>query len=220
MKLGIRLKTVGLFCVGSSYPATLGPDIQFVRRVDYDGGSRIYIPASSFKGALRSSASRVSKSYGFRSCGEIRPERIKDRHREMGGMCDVCELFGCPWSRSPSPLIFSDLFPTGEVETMVLTRIRISDKSMTAAKGALFSIEYIPPGCEFAGTIEVGGVPKEKVPLLLLSLAELRLGRLGRGSGLVDLKIEGADRLDEALKGTAWSSLLNELKGWLWDGVP
>lgn len=220
MRLNVRLKTVGLFCIGSSYPTAVGPDIQFVKRINHDGSSQFYIPASSFKGALRSSASRISESYGFKSCGEIRPERIKDKHKKMGGVCDVCELFGYPWSNSPSPLIFSDLLPADEVETVVLTRIRIDDKSMRAAKGALFSIEYIPPGCEFAGTIELGNVFKEKIILLLLSLAELRLGRIGRGSGLIDLRIENTNGLDEILKNTVWMALLTELKGWLWNDAP
>ncbi|MCX8171651.1 MAG: RAMP superfamily CRISPR-associated protein [Candidatus Bathyarchaeota archaeon] len=220
MKFNVRLKTVGLFCIGWSYPTVIGPDIQFAKRIDYDGGSQIYIPASSFKGALRSSASRIAESYGFKSCGEIRPERIKDKHEKNGGVCDVCDLLGYPWSNSPSPLLFSDLLPVDKVEMLTLTRARIDDKSMKAAYGALFSIEYIPPGCEFAGTIEIIDAPKEKVILLLLSLAELRLGRIGRGSGFIDLRIEDADDLNKALKDTIWLNLLNELRGWLWNDIP
>jgi len=198
----------------------MGPDIQFVKRISYNGDSQIYIPASSFKGALRSSASRIAESYGFKSCEEIRPERIREKHEKIGGICDVCKLFGYPGNNLPSPLIFSDLLPTGPVEVFALTRVRIDDRSMRAAEGALFSTEYIPPQCEFAGTIELINVPKEKVALLLLSLAELRLGRIGRGSGLVDLKIENASELDNVLKNTVWSNLLNELKEWLWRDDP
>jgi len=198
----------------------MGPDIQFVKRISYEGSSDIYIPASSFKGALRSSASRVSESYGFRSCGEIRPERIREKHEKIGGLCDICELFGYPGSALPSPLIFSDLLPINHVETLTLTRVRIDDRSMKAAEGALFSIEHVPPGCEFTGTIELTNVPREKIILLLLSLAELRLGRIGRGNGLIDLRIEDVSKLENVLKGTLWLGLLNELKGWLWNGLP
>lgn len=219
MKLSVKLKTVSLFCVGWSYPTVIGPDVQFVKRINYDGTSEVYVPASSFKGALRSSASRVAESYGFKSCGEVRPERIKARHEEIGRTCDVCELFGYPWSPSTSPLIFSDLLPTSYVETLTLTRIRIDDRSMRVAEGALFSVEYVPPGCEFAGTIELINVPKDKIALLLLALAELRLGRMGRSS-LIDLKLENVNELADLLKDTNWLNLLNELKEWLWDEVP
>ncbi|MEM2622690.1 MAG: RAMP superfamily CRISPR-associated protein [Candidatus Nezhaarchaeales archaeon] len=219
MRLDIKLKTVGLFCVGWSHPAVTGPDIQFVRRVNYDGSSQVYIPASSFKGALRSSASRIAESYGFKSCGGVRPEHIREKHTKMGRTCDVCEIFGHPWSASASPLMFSDLLPTGPIETTSLTRIRIGDKSMRAAEGALFSMEYVPPGCEFAGTIELMNVPKDKIALLLLSMAELRLGRIGRG-GPLDLKIERADDLKQVLRGTEWLALFHELEEWLWHEVP
>jgi len=195
-------------------------DIQFVRRIEYGGNSKICIPASSFKGALRSSASRISESYGFKSCGEIRPERIKERHEEIGRVCDVCELFGYPGSATPSLLIFSDFLPVNCVETLITTRIRIDDRSMRAAEGALFSIEYVPSGCEFVGMIELINIPREKIPLFLLSLAELRLGRMGRGSNPVDLRIENVNELEEALKDTPWLNLINELREWLWDELP
>lgn len=103
---------------------------------------------------------------------------------------------------------------------MILTRIRIDDRSMRADEGALFSIEYVLPGCEFAGAIELNDVSKEKIPLLLLSLAELRLGRIGRGGSLIDLRIDDPDRLEEILRNTVWLGLLNELRGWLWNNVP
>jgi len=197
----------------------LGPDIQFVKRINYDGSSEIYIPASSFKGALRSSASRISESYGFRSCGEVRPERIREKHEKIGGLCDICKLFGYPGSALPSPLILSDLLPVNHVETIALTRVKIDDRSMRAAEGALFLIEHVPPGCEFAGIVELTSTSKEKIALLLLSLAELRLGRMGRG-GLIDLRIEDASELEAVVKDTLWLNLLNELRRWLWSDLP
>lgn len=102
----------------------------------------------------------------------------------------------------------------------MLTRVRIDDKSLRAAEGSLFSVEYIPPGCEFTGTIRLTDISMKKTILLLLSLAELRLGRIGRGGGPVDLMVEGVEELDGLLRDTPWLNLLNELKRWLWNEVP
>jgi CRISPR/Cas system CSM-associated protein Csm3 (group 7 of RAMP superfamily) len=217
MRFNVRLKTVGLFCIGWAHPTALGLDIPFIRGTREGGTLSIYIPGSSFKGALRSAASRLAEAYGFKSCGEVRPERIKDVHESVG-VCDVCKLFGYPQSRSHSPLIISDLEAVNDVRTLTMTRVRINDESLKSAEGALFTIEYVPPGTEFIGNVTVLDAEQRSLALLLLALAELRLGRFGR-SGVVDVKIENGSRLEETLHDTQWLNLLNELRRWLWDGV-
>jgi hypothetical protein len=54
--------------------------------------------------------------------------------------------------------------------------------------------------------------------LLLLSLAELRLGRFGRRS-LIDIRIEDSEEIEKRLNGTRWSSLLDDLRRWIWTGT-
>lgn len=220
MRFNVRLKSLGLFCIGWSHPSVLGPDIQFIREITYNGDIRVYIPGSSLKGALRSSASRIAQNYGFTSCGEVKPEFIEEAHRKIGvEMCDVCALFGYPKGGAPSPLIISNLRAIKTIKPLALTKVRIDDESMKVAEGALFTVEYTPPGSEFIGDVKLINPAKEKAALLLLSLAELRNGRFGRGSQPIDIKIENTQELENLLKDTSWFNLLSELKGWLWNEV-
>lgn len=218
MRFNVRLKSLGLFCIGWSHPSVLGPDIQFIRETTYDGDVRIYIPGSSLKGALRSSASRIAQNYGFTSCGEVKPEFIEEAHIKIE-ICDVCDLFGYPKSNTLSPLIVSNLKATEVIEPSALTRVRIDDRSMRAAEGALFTVEYVPPGSEFIGDIRLINPTEKRAALLLLSLADLRHGRFGRGSQPIDIKIEDAQELENLFKRSPWFSLLSELKEWLWNDV-
>ena len=205
----VKLRSTSLLCVGWSHPLALGPDVPFARRRT-EKGYEAFIPGSSFKGALRSSASRIAKAYSFSSCGEVRPELI---HKGDSNVCDVCELFGIPGSRVPSTLIVSDLNPLNEVEFIPLTRIRLEDISLKAAEGALFTTEYCPCA-EFKGMLTLRRGANRLLGLLLVSLAELRLGRFGKSS-IIDLKIEKDRELREVLD-PRWHPLLDELEEWLW----
>ncbi len=216
MKFDVRIRGVTLLCVGGGRPEP-GVDIAFMKRVKpgEEGAYEYYIPGSSFKGALRSAASRVAEAYGFKFCGEVDPRRLEERH-ERGEPCDVCRLFGYP-SRLPgrgiSRLFVSDFTPVKEPEPLIVTRVRIDDNSLRAAEGVLFNLEYIPPGIEFRG--EIWLVDRDLVGLLLLALAELRLDRFGRGS-IIDLRVEDDAELEEAVRGTRWMGLLKDLREWMW----
>lgn len=170
-----------------------------------------YVPGSSFKGALRSAASRVASAYGFTSCGEIRPDAIERAHSEP---CDVCKLFGLPKSGAPSSLFVSDLVAT-RASPVLVTRVRLEDRAMKAAEGALYTTEHLQPGTEFAGSVAVHGATRDLLGLLMLSMAELRLGRLGRAT-VMDLAIEEYEGLKAALEGTRWARLVDDLRRWLW----
>lgn len=207
-----------MMCVGWGHPSEIGYDIPFAKKGVLNGGRhsyRIFIPGSSFKGSLRSATSRIAGPYGFKSCKEVSPGRIEAAH-SSGGICDVCQLFGYPKSNVPSKVIVSDLDCVGHPRTMGLTRVRIDDSSLKAAEGALFTSECVLPGTVFKGSISVRGVGANLLGLLLLGLAELRMGRFGRASA-IDLMLEDTASLEEALKGTRWYSLLVDLKGWLWE---
>jgi len=96
--------------------------------------------------------------------------------------------------------------------------VRLDDKSQKAAYRALYTTEHYHRDIEFHGKINiVRDLNPDLIGLLLLSLAELRLDRFGRSS-IIDLKLEGTEKLEEKLS-ERWFSLLNELKGWLYENM-
>jgi CRISPR/Cas system CSM-associated protein Csm3 (group 7 of RAMP superfamily) len=207
----VRVRSVGLLTVGWSHPIALGPDIPFARKL-VGNRSVLYIPGSSFKGALRSSASRVAKAYGFESCGQTLPKLIYENHGS-GKPCDVCNVFGWPGG-GQARVFFSDLECVQGSETFTTTRIRLTDNTLTVAERALFVAEHLPYHAEFKGNVSYWDIDGERLALLLLAMAELRLGRIGRTSA-VDVKIEETGDLAKDLPPT-WGGLLSELGAWLW----
>lgn len=214
IRFKLRLRAVTLLTVGGGLPEVLGADVVQARKLV---GERyeLYLPGSSVKGALRSAASRVAGSYGFTSCGEVEPSRILRAHESLGGPCDVCRLFG--WPGGGAALRVGDFRLLGGAATEVVTRVSLEDSTLTAETGKLYSTEHLPPGTEFEGELRLDESEAGLLPLLLLGVAELRLGRFGRGS-LVDARIEDGGALD-GLVGDAWRGLLSELRSWLWEGV-
>ncbi|MEM0233149.1 MAG: RAMP superfamily CRISPR-associated protein [Candidatus Nezhaarchaeales archaeon] len=221
MRFYVRARPVGIALIGWNYPSMFDIDLAFMRKIkrssNGDLSKQIYIPGSSFKGALRSAASRIAKSYGFTSCGYVEPELIREAH-ERSGVCDVCKIFGYPKNSTSSLIHVSDLNPVNNVRTFNVTRTRLEDDSLKVAEGALYTYEYIYDQAEFRGCIEICSRDPNVFGLILLGLAELRLGRIGRSS-LFDLMIERSEELGEILINTRWSQLLDDLKRWLWIGV-
>lgn len=224
IRFRLRLRAVSLLTVGGGVPDVMGADIVHVRKKVVNGDVArgvIYIPGSSVKGVLRTNASRVAASYGFTSCNAIDPQRIDEAHGSMNGVCDVCKLFGRPgedpkdWSR-----VFVSDFASEEASNrrMVVTRVSLDDRTLTARQGALYSIEHVLPGTEFSGEVRIedGDGVRDLFPLLLLAIAEMRLSGLGRG-GLVDARVEDGNRLDP-LVGDEWRALLEGLRSWFWEG--
>lgn len=211
----IKLRAVTLLTVGWSISEIMGADVVHARKRVGDR-YELYIPGSSVKGALRSAASRVATAYGFTSCGEVEPSRIRAAHAAMGRTCSVCELFGEPGGLEAA-LHVSDFRLVGSAATEVIARVSIDDRSLTAERGKLYSIEHLTPGAEFVGEIRLCEDRKDLLPLLLLAAAELRTGRFGRRS-LVDVKLEDEGALNRLID-EKWKPLLEELRSWLWEGV-
>ncbi|MEM3986478.1 MAG: RAMP superfamily CRISPR-associated protein [Candidatus Methanomethylicia archaeon] len=219
IKFKIRIKPVGLLSIGSIYQLFTGPKIPFIKKLSIEDGDMIYkcyIPGSSFKGALRSSACRVAEKFGFKSCGEIDISRIEESHSVIG-VCDVCRLFGYPRSNAPSILNVSDFELQEQTRSSIITGIRINRSSGVVDEEALFTTEKIY-NVEFLGEISLNTDDINLIGLLLISLAELRLDRFGRCSQ-VDLKIEDTEELEYILKDSKWIVLLDELKRWLYDEI-
>lgn len=225
MRFYVRARPVGITLIGWNYPSIFDVDLPFMRKIvkvpSPSGGKniemQIYIPGSSFKGALRSAASRVASSYGFTSCGQVEPSLIEVAHRKYG-VCDVCKVFGYPGNSTASPITVSDLNPVNDVRTFNVTRTRIEDRSLKVAEGSLYTYEHIDDRVEFRGYIQISLRDPNTVGLILLALAELRLGRIGRSSHF-DFMVEESIELKQVLSGSRWASLLEDLGRWLWIGV-
>lgn len=216
----VRLRPVGLLSMGWVYPLRIDADILFMRKAVRSNGGIIYkyyIPGSSFKGALRSSASRIAEAFGFKSCGEVSAELIRKAHREIG-LCDVCKLFGYPGSNEPGSLYVTDFNLVNEVESTVTTGIMIDDSSGKVVEGGLFTTEKIHRNAEFLGSISLVNHDIRLIKLTLLALANLRLDRIGRRSQ-VDLKLEDTKSLEAFLREEHWIKFLNEMEEWLYHEV-
>ncbi|WP_245534152.1 RAMP superfamily CRISPR-associated protein [Thermofilum pendens] len=219
IRFRLRLRAVSLLTVGWGIPDVLGADIVTARKVKADGTYEYYVPGSTVKGVLRSAASRVAGAYGFTSCGEVDPEKVRKAHEAMGGPCDVCTLFGYPYPsvEGASKVYVSDFSPVGRPAPVIVARTALRDDTQTVREGSLRSVEHLLPGSEFVGEVRVDGAASRLVPLLLLAVAELRTSRVGRGS-LVDARVEDGGALD-AVVAPEWRGLLEGVRSWLWEGV-
>jgi len=199
------LRPVGSLAIGHTHPSVLGPDVSFMVKPSGKNSYTTYIPGSSVKGALRSAASRVAEAYGFSSCGKAVSKYLLD--------CEVCGLFGKENTLHPK-IFFSDFIPENGVVKFVRTSIKLRDKSLTAEEHALFNMERITHQTVFTGRIEFYNLNYREMTLLLLALAELRLGRFGRASS-VDVMIENVQEI-EHLVPNEYSGMLRYLGDWLW----
>lgn len=207
MKLTIELKTLSLFNTGGVTPTFMYYDIPFHRT--RDPGSRIYKPTisgSSLKGALRSALIRIADAFGLSVCSE-RPNSRDN--------CDICYLFGAPGGGGS--VYVSDL--VCDSKTLLLTHVSLDDRSLTARRHALYSVEYVPPGTIFRGEIDYEGEARRLGPLLL-ALAALRTDRVGR-SGILDLRVVNAGEVRRSvLKDLGrYEPLLEGLGVWAWDEI-
>lgn len=208
IRLTAYLKPISLATVGYLGGTTLGVDIPLIRI-----NNRPYIPGSSIKGALRSSASRIAEAYGFTSCGSTEPRMIEETHKMMNKSCDVCMLFGEP-RKDRGRVIVSDFHPVNNPRVITITRVKMEDSTQKAMEGGLYKMEHVEPGSVFKGCISVVDPIEQCLGLLLLSMAELRMGRLGRRT-LVDLRVEAGDEIRKMLS-RRWFNLLMDLGDWLW----
>jgi len=222
IRFKLRLRAVSLLTVGWGVPDVLGSDVVHARKRKLGGAKGravevLYVPGSSVKGALRTAASRVAVAYGFTSCNEVRPRLIAEAH--SGVPCNVCRLFGYPDDDplAASRIWVSDFNPVGEPRTVIVARVSLDNRTLTAAEGTLYSMEHLLPGSEFEGEVRVDESARDLIPLLLLAIAELRTGSFGRRA-VVDAKVEDGGALDGVVE-SRWHPLLNELRNWLWEGV-
>ncbi len=225
--MDVVLKPRYLLIVSSGKPEELmSMDEVFSRKIMafYDGNglkyeSRRYVPGSTLKGILRSSATRVASLLGLSSCGEIEPNRINEKHEELNNfivvegkkVCHVCDMFGFPGGPK-SPLRVSD----GEFSKIYVdefTRSSINRKSNVVNRGALYSYEEVILNSVIRFKIELVKDDDWMQRLLLASLVEIVYSGMGKGCG-VSLYIENVKGLntDDEIIRTFYELLVGEIK--------
>lgn len=180
-----------------------------------------FIPGSSWKGLFRASAVRVARSRGLtevcdgiprKTCLEGREfdgierrnlgmkeveEKVKSIIRGEISICPVCLIFGSPGILSH--ITVYDSIPTSNYKLGYRTCVAIDRRTGSAAKGALYSIEYVEPMCRFSFRLDAENTPNYCLGLISRVLYEVNYGvvRVGgsksRGFGRVkieDLKIK------------------------------
>ena len=177
----LRLTTRKKLLVGAGgLAAKTRADVMFTR-IRTGSGVKIFIPASTIKGVLRTSLIRISRLLGYKVTPSVNPAKL-------GSTDDiVTRLFGRPHG-PPSKLIFTNAV-LEEPQPITLTHVRISDETETAEEGGLYSAEYLPIGESFVTEIRGYGLTLEEVEALMAAIAELRYERIGK-AGVIDVKID------------------------------
>ena len=187
-----------------------------VLKVKVSGKEVPVIPGSSWKGLFRSTATSLARSAGLAVCDGVpgstclRGDEFYELERGGGSVeekastivdakvkvCLNCLIFGSPSIHSH--VMFSDSFVEGEYSLGYRTCVAIDRRTGAAYRGALFTVEYVEPGCMFNFELRAENLPNYALGLLafiidLIGLGIVRVGGLkSRGFGKVhfeDLRI-------------------------------
>lgn len=179
IRLRVELETKTFFNLGMGGVIDSDVDIVF-SRIFLGEKEYLSIPGSSIKGVLRKNAASVAEYLGLKACYGISPEDISRGVREG---CDVCSLFGFPdgESRVYVRSVFLDL------NTIILTRIRVDIKTCKVIEKALFKEEVLPPMTRFSFELEFFPKNVKEEKLIMLSINELNYQKFGK-AGSVEVK--------------------------------
>lgn len=221
MKIEVLLRSLKLVSLGDLTSFGFISDVPFYR----SPGGRFAIPGSSIKGVLRTLATNLAKEYGLSAIDTINPSILQSSNN------DVALLFGKPGLSLPVVRI-STFYPVDNVEPVVLTRIKINEKTGRVEERALFEVEYLPPCTVFSGRIylNVGLLERQcnnankvekLVTLFFKALKFLRFNRLGRGDSVYDVKVVNVDDLEKELSARGFSDkvlfdTLSSLREFFW----
>ena len=173
-----------------------------VIRIDVGGRSIPYIPGSSLKGVLRSTAERLAKTL-FGDSEDIvcdildqrssryeknRLDRMKKQNKESDYKpCLICRVFGGP---TIGPHIYvSNFYPIdpNKVSVQVVKRVSINRILNAQHASRLFDVEYISPGVEFKGEITIKNIDLEgdsqEAQIVRMLIKLLREGLISLGGG-------------------------------------
>lgn len=210
--IDVTLKVNTAICIGSGVSAsTMGVDKVTLK----DKEGNLFIPASTFKGRLRSRCEKILNSIKVEVCHSPRAEDMCPHYflkcYKTIYYCPICEIFGSPWKESP--LRFEDLIwrdpDWRDFNTDVRPGTSISRRRGVVEEQRLFFTETSAPNAqpEFNGKI-TGKVKDEKeLALLMLGLRDIReLGSSkSRGLGWCIISFEpenlSKEQIAEAMKG-------------------
>ncbi len=153
---------------------------------------RVCIPGTTLKGVLRTSAGQIAHFFadGKDYCNTVDA-------KEMCRHCFLCELFGA--SNLPSKVFCEDAYPTKEsrIELNNYTQNRINRKTGKTQEGGLFSREQIPPNISFRTSVVGKHLSTGQQEVLLSALKNMNFCSIGRGNGLIEIKIIESQNFDE-----------------------
>jgi CRISPR/Cas system CSM-associated protein Csm3 (group 7 of RAMP superfamily) len=180
-----------------------------------DARGNVYIPASTIKGRLRDACEHVVRLYsnqdnGLRACHPPNPANMC-RGKDT---CIVCRLFGSAYVGER--LFFEDGVLTAEIvkaytesyQSSPRTRVKLDPRWGTAARGHLFTTEYVEPNLTFAARVSgrlpltsFEGKPAHAYELVLLAAGVRMVKELGgdksAGFGLCEMSFEGPLRIGQ-----------------------
>jgi CRISPR-associated RAMP protein (TIGR02581 family) len=155
---------------------------------------RPYVPGSSLKGVLRSTAERLLGGMSLtppvcnvlddsRCGGKLKSEPLEAAQLER--LCWACRTFGSP--HKAGRLFVGDLVPgaAGDaVPTVVRDGVGIDRNELRAADNVKYDFEVVPPGVNFCGEMRFDDASDADVGLLLLlcDLLDAGMARVGGGT--------------------------------------
>ncbi len=170
-----------------------------VLKVFIDNEERPFIPGSSLKGVFRSFMDTLIRSSGGYTCPGVGNNvcyslsRIKNEIKQYvtkgdydsvlnilwNNLCLSCKVYGSASYRSK--VLFQDFMPQGDVKLGIKPGIAIDRRTGTAAKRALYQVEFVQPGARFKGSIIAKDVPNYVLGIIGLTLIEINEGRIKLG---------------------------------------
>jgi len=198
-QIHLDLEAVTGIRVGGERGGGEAADMPLLRLPD----ERPYVPGSSLKGVLRSSAERLLSALPFTPavCDVLSDDRCGGRlgtevpasgaqaaqpasDEQVGEFCWVCRTFGSP--HKAGRLFVGDLLaapdvPGHAVPTVVRDGVGIDRNELCAASGVKYDFELVPPGVVFAGTIRLDDASDADLGLLIMlcDLLDAGLARVG-----------------------------------------
>ena len=168
LKVNLNLVSQTHLTIGSGKNQFLqSADIIQLKR-KYRQKENICIPATTFKGLLRSSAVQIAHFI----VGD--EEYCKSVHTEILGSCKgciICRVFGA--SNKPSKIFCEDFFPPLEdnIDLQYFTQTSIERNSGKSKRGSLFIKEQIPPKISFLSFFEAKNITQNEELLILFATA-------------------------------------------------
>ncbi len=148
--------------------------------VDRDGNP--VLPASSFRGALRSQAEKIIRTLGGHCCDTALPCEAVYSQEEVENLCLACRVFGAAGWKT-TLLIDDFVCDTVLNKSRKQTFVAIDRFHGGGKEGALFTVEHAESPV-FSGTLSISDrMPEWGKGLLALVLRDLREGDITFGYG-------------------------------------